>query len=95
MIFGAVKGGHIEMLEWIKVNISPLIWEDERLKRFQCGIVAARNKHLQLLQWLQNNGFKSIIEHIPKQLPSVEAWKFYVICGVWILLVLGLFKFAP
>jgi hypothetical protein len=58
MIFGAVKGGHIEMLEWIKVNISPLIWEDERLKRFRCGIVAARNKHLQLLQWLQNNGFK-------------------------------------
>ena len=61
MIFGAVKGGHIEMLEWIKANMSPQIWEHERQKRFRCGIVAARNarnEQLHVLQWLQENGYQ-------------------------------------
>ena len=61
MIFGAVKGGHIEMLEWIKANMSPKIWKHERQKRFRCGIVAARNARndqLHVLQWLQENGYQ-------------------------------------
>ena len=61
MIFGAVKGGHIEMLEWIKANMPPQIWEHERQKRFRCGIVAARNarnEQLHVLQWLQENGYQ-------------------------------------
>ena len=61
MIFGAVRGGHIKMLEWIKANMSPQIWEHERQKRFRCGIVAARNarnEQLQVLQWLQENGYQ-------------------------------------
>ena len=61
MIFGAVKGGHIEMLEWIIANMSPKIWKHERQKRFRCGIVAARNARndqLHVLQWLQENGYQ-------------------------------------
>jgi len=61
MIFGAVRGGHIEMLEWIKANMSPKIWKHERQKRFRCGIVAARNarnEQLHVLQWLQKNRYK-------------------------------------
>ncbi len=60
MIFGAVKGGHIEMLEWICANMSNglQLWKRERRMRFRCGIVSARNKHLQLMQWLQDHGFK-------------------------------------
>ena len=61
MIVGAVKGGHIEMLEWIKANMPPQIWEHERQKRFRCGIVAARNarnEQLHVLQWLQENGYQ-------------------------------------
>ena len=58
MSFGAVKGGHMEMLEWIKANMSPQIWEHERQKRFRCGIVAALNEQLQVLLWLQENGYQ-------------------------------------
>jgi hypothetical protein len=61
MFFGAVRGGHIEMLEWIIANMPQQILEHERQKRFRCGIVAAlnaRNEQLHVLQCLQENGYK-------------------------------------
>ena len=62
MIFGAVRGGHIKLLEWIKANLDwPNLWNHERQKRFRCGIVAARNarnEQLHVLQWLQENDYK-------------------------------------
>ncbi len=61
MYFGAVRGGHIEMLEWIIANMPQQILEHERQKRFRCGIVAAlnaRNEQLHVLQCLQENGYK-------------------------------------
>jgi hypothetical protein len=61
MIFGAVRGGHIGMLEWIKANMPLKLWKHERQKRFRCGIVAARNarnEQLHVLQWLQKNRYK-------------------------------------
>ena len=62
MIFGAVRGGHIKLLEWIKANLDwPNLWKHELQKRFRCGIVAARNarnEQLHVLQWLQENDYK-------------------------------------
>ena len=56
MIFGAVMGGHIEMLEWIKSNLPEQLFVEER-KRYRCIINAARNQKFNILQWLQGNGF--------------------------------------
>ena len=57
MIFGAVKGGHIKMLEWIKSNLPSELFIRER-KRFRCVINAAQNKNITLLKWLHHNNFE-------------------------------------